>query len=52
MIASEKLHQTLIRIYAVFIKKNFEVNKKQNFSSEKMRNLGSYVYDYNAHIIQ
>ena len=42
MIASEKS----IRLQPVFIQKRFEVNKKQIFSSEKMRNSGNCIYDH------
>ena len=45
MIASEKSHQNLSD-YNQFSLKKIEVNQNQNFSSEKMRNLGNCIYDY------
>ena len=46
MIASEKNTSKSIRLQPVFIKNKFEVNKKQIFSSEKMRNSGNCIHDY------
>ena len=46
MIASEKSHQNLSDYNQFLFKKRFEVNKKQIFSSEKMRNSGNCIYDY------
>ena len=47
MIALENSHQNLSD-YNQFLleKKRFEVNIKQIFSSEKMRNSGNCIYDY------
>ena len=42
-----KITSNSIRLQPVFIKKKmFEVDKKQTFSSEKMRNSGNCIYDY------
>ena len=46
MIASEKSHQKLSVYNPFAFKKRFEVNKKQNFSSETMRNSDNYIQDY------
>ena len=46
MMASEKLNQNLSDYNQFLLKKRFEDNKKQIFSSEKMRNSGNCVYDY------
>ena len=46
MIVQEKLQQNLSDYNQFLFKKIFEVNKKQIFSSEKMRNSGNCIYDY------
>ena len=35
-----------MRLQPVIIEKNFEVDKKQIFSSEKIKNSGNCIYDY------
>ena len=45
MIASEKSHHDLSDQNPFLLKKWFEVNKKQIFSSEK-KNAGNCIYDY------
>jgi len=40
MIASEKSHPILSDYNQILLKNKFEVNEKQIFSSEKMRNSG------------
>ena len=44
MIASEKSHQNLSDCNHFLLKKKFEVNVKQIFSGENMRNSGRYMY--------
>ena len=46
MIASEKLHQNLSDYYQFLFKNRLEVNKKQIFPNEKIRNSGICIYDY------
>ena len=46
----EILTSKSIRLQTVFIQKRFEINKKQIFSSEKIRNSGNFIYDY-AHLL-
>ena len=46
MIVSEKSHQNLSDYNQFLFEKRFGVNKKQIFSSEKMRNSGNCIYDY------
>ena len=46
MIASEKPHQNQSECNQFLFENRFEVNKKQVFSSEKLRNSGNCVYDY------
>lgn len=46
MIASEKSHPILSDYNQILLKNKFEVNEKQIFSSEKMRNSGNCIYDY------
>ena len=46
MITSEITHQNLSDYNQFILKKNFEVNKKLIFSSEKMRNSGDCIHDY------
>ena len=42
-----KITSKYIRLQPVFIQKTkIEVNKKQTFSNEKMRNPGNCIYDY------
>ena len=41
-----KITSKCIRLQLVFIQKIFLVNRKQIFSSEKMRNSGNCIYDY------
>ena len=46
MIASEKSHQNLSDYNQVLLKQRKKKNKKQIFSSEKMRNSDNCSYDY------
>ena len=46
MIPLEKSHQNLSDYNQFLFKKRFEVNEKQIFSSEEMRNSGNCIYDY------
>ena len=46
MIASEKSYQNLSECNQSLFKKRLEVNKKQIFYSEKIRNSGNCIYDY------
>ena len=46
MIAMEKLHQNLSDFTQFSLKKIFEVDKKQFFSIEEMRNAGNCIYEY------
>ena len=41
-----KITSKSIRLKLDFIEKRFEVNKKQIFSSEKMKNSGNCIYIY------
>ena len=50
MIASEKSHQNISDYNQFLFKKRFEVNKNRFFSSEKMRNSGNCIYDYDHSI--
>ena len=45
MIASEKSHQNLSDYNQFLIEYKIEVDQKQIFSSEKIRNSGNYIYD-------
>ena len=45
IIASEKYHKNLSDFNQFLFKKRFQVNKKQIFSSKKMRNAGNCIYD-------
>ena len=46
MIKSEKSHQNLSDCNQFLLKKRFEVDKKQKFSSEKMKISGNCIHDY------
>ena len=54
MIGSEKSHQyqtsisshLISDLYTIFIKKNLNVINKRFIISEKIRNLGNYIYHY------
>ena len=46
MIASETSYQNISDYNQFLFKKSFKVNKKQMFSSEKMRNSDDYIYNY------
>ena len=46
MIVSEEWHQILSDYNQFSLKKSYEVNKRTDFSSEKMRNLGNCINDY------
>ena len=47
MIASERSHQNISGYIQFLFKKRFEVDKKYDFiCSEKIRNSGNYIYDY------
>ena len=43
---SETSHQNLSDYNQFLFKKRFEVNKKQIFSSDKMRNSDNCIHDY------
>ena len=46
MIPSEKSHHNLSVYNQFLFEKRLEVNKKQIFSNEKMRNSESCIYEY------
>ena len=46
MLASKISQENLSDYNQLTVKTIFEVNKKQIFSSEKIRNSGSFIYDY------
>ena len=46
MIESEKSHQNPSDYNQFLFKKRFELDKKQIFYSEIIRNYGNYIYDY------
>ena len=45
MIVLENSHQNIIKYIQFLFKKKIEVNKKQIFSSEKIRKSGNHIYD-------
>ena len=46
IIVSEKLYQYLSDLNQFSFQKRFKVNKKQIFSSKKMKNSGYCIYEY------